>query len=157
MRSFTHYVTAGVRTSCDPWLWCCSSSGGCGTGAGTLISSPLSQPQWPASPSGAGGTVGAACSPDRGCCHTSPASPGCPCTCRAQDRTEGEHQSWLSFWSLIKKKKSVKWNRKMRDMSGRAEERLVHDGFKWGRLNTVTHYVVGAVQKVRLVRCCTQS
>lgn len=83
----THCVTAGAQTGCDPWPWCCSSSGGCGTGAGTPRSSPLSRSRWPASPWDAGGTAGAACSPDRGCCRTSPGSPGYPCTCRGEPGT----------------------------------------------------------------------
>lgn len=82
----THCVATGVRTGCGLWPWCCSSSGGCGTGAGTLRSSPSSRPRWPASLWGAGGTAGAVCSPDQGCCRTSPGSPGSPCTCRVEEQ-----------------------------------------------------------------------
>lgn len=84
----THCVAAGVQTGCGPWSWCCSSSGGCGTDAGTLWSSPSSRHRWPASPEDVGGTAAAACWPDQGCCRTSPVSPGCPCTCRAEGHVD---------------------------------------------------------------------
>lgn len=92
---FTYCVTAGARTGCDPWPWCCSSNGGCGTGAGTLRSSPWSRTRWPASPWDAGGTAGAACSPARGCCHTSPGSPGYPCTCRGDRGNSHGNQEYM--------------------------------------------------------------
>lgn len=105
----THCVAAGVRTGCGLWPWCCSSSGGCGTGAGTRRSSPSSRPRWPASLWDAGGRAGAACSPDQGCCRTSPGSPGCPCTCRAQEekcrKLDKIHAKTSTFMCPDKKKK----------------------------------------------------
>lgn len=92
---FTYCVTAGAQTGCDPWPWCCSSNGGCGTGAGTLRSSPISRTRWPASPWDAGGTAGAACSSDRGCCRTSPGSPGYPCTCRGDRGNSHGNQEYI--------------------------------------------------------------